>query len=182
MKKIGFLFAVSLLLLAACHPKAEWSVLKIDQMEQSLLASAQSGTVDSNSVNTLLRAYENFADRHTDHAKSPEFLLKAADFYRYMGKPLRSIVMYDKIYTNFPKYEKRPFALFLQGFVFENEVGNVDAAREKYHQFLQQYPDHKIAEDVRTSLRNLGKTPEQLVQEFMAQQQIDSLAVTQNAK
>jgi hypothetical protein len=72
--------------------------------------------------------------------------------------------------------------LFLQGFVFENEVGNVDAAREKYHQFLKQYPDHKIAEDVRTSLRNLGKTPEQLVQEFMAQQQMDSLMTTQNAK
>jgi len=182
MKKTGFLFIAALLLLAACHPKAEWSVLKIDQMEQTLLANAQRGNVDSNSVNTLLRAYEDFADRHNNHAKSPEFLLKAADFYRYMGKPLRSIVMYDKIYTNFPNYEKRPFALFLQGFVFENEVGNVDAAREKYHQFLKQYPDHKIAEDVRTSLRNLGKTPEQLVQEFMAQQQMDSLMTTHNAK
>jgi len=175
MRKSGLVVIALLLLLAACHPKADWSVVKIERMEQTLLNNAQQGRVDSMSVVRLLDAYENFADRHTNHAKSPEFLLKAADFYRYMGKPLRSIVMYDMIYTNFPNFEKRPFALFLQGFIFENEVHNIDAAREKYHQFLKQYPDHKIADDVRTSLRNLGKTPEQLVQEFMAQQQLDSL-------
>ena len=59
MKNTGLLFIAALLLLAACHPKAEWSVLKIDQMEQTLLANAQRGNVDSNSVNALLRAYED---------------------------------------------------------------------------------------------------------------------------
>jgi hypothetical protein len=59
-------------------------------------------------------------------------------------------------------------------------VGNPQAAKNLYEKFLQVYPAHPIAKDVQTTLNNLGKTPEQLIQEFQEKAKQDSLA--QSAK
>ena len=103
----------------------------------------------------------------------------AADFYRYMHKPLKSISIYEKIYERYPSVAKHPYALFLQGFIFENEVGNPQAAKLLYEKFLETYPNHAISNDVKATLSNLGKTPEQLVAEFEARAKTDSLSASE---
>lgn len=168
MKQLAVIAA--LIMFAACSPKKEWYTHKIAAAEESLLRSAQSGKVDTAAVNSLLAAYEKYADSHIGDTTGADYLFKAADFYRYLHKPLRSVRMYDKIYNHYPTYSKRAYALFLQGFIYENEVGNTTAARLKYQQFLDAYPNHPIANDVRTTLQLLGKTPEQLIKEFEARQ------------
>lgn len=166
----------ALLFLASCGAKMKWEADKISKQENALLEAAKGGKVDSTAVSNLLAAYEAFADKYPGDTTAANFLFKAADFYRYMGKPLKSIGIYEKIYNNYPDFEKRPYALFLQGFMFENEVGNVDAAKVKYEAFLKEFPEHSIAKDVKLTLENLGKTPEQLMAEFEAMQQADSAA------
>lgn len=172
MKKVVGIVVV-LVALAGCYPRAEWNTNKIAMLEKKVFEDAKNKVIDSAGVMSLLNAYESYAAENPKSAKAAEYLYKAADFYRALGKPLRSITLYQKIYENFP--EKRSTALFLQGFVFENEVGNLDNAQLKYHQFLKEYPNDPLANDVRLSLQNLGKTPEQLVQEFIAKQKLDSL-------
>lgn len=180
MKRIilGLLVALTLVL-GSCNAKREWDAKKVLQQEEKLLAEAKLGKVDTVGVNALLLAYEGYADKYPGDTTGANFLFKAADFYRYMRKPLRSISLYEKIYTNFPNYEKRPYALFLQGFMFENEVGNAQAAELKYKQFLKEYPNHEIAKDVQMSVDQLGKSPEQLMEEIMAAQKADSLSTSQ---
>jgi tetratricopeptide (TPR) repeat protein len=170
------LVTTALLFLASCGAKMKWEADKITTLEKALIEDAKKGKVDSAAVNRLLAAYEAFADKYPGDTTAANFLFKAADFYRYMQKPLKSIGIYEKIYNNYPHFEKRPYALFLQGFMFENEVGNVHAAKIKYEAFLKEFPDHPIAKDVKLTLENLGKTPEQLLAEFEARQQADSLA------
>lgn len=168
--------AAVLLLLASCGAKQKWEADKIKKQEDALIEAAKKGTLDSTGINSLLTAYEAFADKYPGDTTAANFLFKAADFYRYMRKPLKSVAMYEKIYNDYPNFEKRPYALFLQGFMFENEVGNVHAAKIKYEAFLKAYPNHPIAKDVKLTLDNLGKTPEQLLAEFEAMKQADSLA------
>lgn len=179
VKKLLHVFITTLLLITAgCYPKSNWSKVRIEALERNIVQAARSGSLDSLTIQTLLTEYENFADKNPSDPSGIEYLRKAADFYRYIGRPLRSITIYDKLYKNYPNYPYKAEMLFLQGFVFENEVRNTEAASVKYHVFLKEYPEHPLAKDVRISLQNLGKSPEQLVREFQEKAKQDSLQAT----
>lgn len=170
-----FVALVITLSLASCNPKQEWQKRAIENAEKGLMDSAKKGKVDTAAVNALLKDYEAYADNYPNDTTGANYLFKAADFYRYMHKPLRSIELYSKVYDKYPTAAKRPYALFLQGFIYENEVGNPHAAKNLYEKFLEVYPTHPISKDVRTTLNSLGKTPEQLIQEFQEKAKQDSL-------
>ncbi|MCW5908537.1 MAG: tetratricopeptide repeat protein [Chitinophagales bacterium] len=174
INRIVIVFAVIAFLLGSCSAKKKWEADKIKQQETALMEEAKKGKVDSLAVSKLLQAYETFAEKYPGDTIAANFLFKAADFYRYMQKPLKSIGIYEKIFDNYPDFEKRPYALFLQGFIYENEVGNIHNARLKYELFLKEFPQHPIAKDVEFTLKNLGKTPEQIMQEFEAAQKADA--------
>lgn len=165
-----------MVLFGACNPKQSWKRNAIDTAEKKLMEDAKSGKVDTAAVNSLLAEYESYSETYPSDTLGAAYLFKAADFYRYMRKPLKSIGVYEKIYERYPSIAKHPYALFLQGFIYENEVGNPHAAKVLYEKFLEKYPNHLMAKDVRTTLENLGKTPEELVAEFQARMQRDSLA------
>ncbi len=167
------------LLLGSCTANKKRDAENIEKQEKAMVEEAKQGKVDSVAVEKLLSSYETFADKYPGDTTAANFLFKAADFYRYMGKPLKSVGVYEKIYNNYPDFEKRPYALFLQGFIFENEINNKDAAKIKYEEFLKLYPDHPIAKDVKMTLENLGKSPEELMAEFEARQAQDSLESAQ---
>jgi tetratricopeptide (TPR) repeat protein len=166
---------LALVLLASCGNKKKFSE-QIDKEEKALMAEAKTGNVDTAKVSKLLADYDAYATKYPDDTTGANYLFKAADFYRYLKQPLRSEALYERIYNNYPKYDKRPYALFLQGFIYENEVNNPEAAKAKYQQFLKEYPDHAIAKDVQMTLDNVGKSPEQMMEEFNARQEQDSLA------
>lgn len=166
MKKV-MIAAMALCALYSCKPAMErWVGNRINTKEDYIMAEAKKGKIDTAGVEQLLRMYEDFAASYPDNPKSVDYLYKAADFYRSMDKPLKSITIYQRIYENYPKSDKRAYALFLQGFIFENQVHNMDNARLKYTQFLREYPDNPMARDVQITLMNLGKTPEEMVAEF----------------
>lgn len=173
MKKIfGLLAAVALL--ASCTPKRAWQKKAIDDREKTVMDAARHGKIDTAGLKQLLVAYDAFVTAFPDDTNSANYLFKEADFYRYMHNPQKSIVIYSNIYNNYPHYFKRPYSLFLQGFIYENEIHNLDSARAKYESFLSAYPTHPIAKDVRLTLASLGKTPEQIIAEFEARQKNDS--------
>jgi tetratricopeptide (TPR) repeat protein len=169
---IAFVF---ILLLASCNPNQAWKKHKIDSKEKSIMEEAKKGKIDTIGLKELLVAYDAYVTAFPTDSGSANYLFKEADFYRYMHKPVRSIQIYARIYDDYPQYFKRPYALFLQGFIYENEIRNLDSARVKYESFLTIYPNHPIAKDVRITLSNMGKTPEQLIHEFEEKQKADSL-------
>ena len=178
MNKLLLASILIMLSLASCNPKQAWQKRNIDNEEKALMEGAKNGKVDTTGVNNLLKDYEAYAENYPADTNGANYLFKAADFYRYMHKPLRSIELYSKVYDKYPTVAKRPYALFLQGFIYENEVGNSQAAKNLYEKFLEVYPTHPIAKDVRATVNNLGKTPEQLIQEFQEKAIQDSLTQT----
>jgi hypothetical protein len=54
----------------------------------------------------------------------------------------------------------------MAAFTYENTLGNIGKANEFYTKFLDKYPDHELADDARTAIKFLGKSPEEMVREF----------------
>jgi outer membrane protein assembly factor BamD (BamD/ComL family) len=94
------------------------------------------------------------------------------------------VEFYGKFIHQFPNHRNAPYALFLQGLIYENQAGDPMKARPYYEAFLKAYPDHPIAGDVSFSLENLGKTPEEIIMGFdsTAQHRDTSAMMTESAK
>jgi TolA-binding protein len=58
--------------------------------------------------------------------------------------------------TTFPDSEKAPFSIFMQGYIYANELINHDSASVLYRKFIDLYPDHEMLESVKFELKYLG--------------------------
>lgn len=171
-----FLFTTAWLLFSftSCTPSKEKIQENIKQAEAALFGSGQM-KLDEKKANLLIENYQQFVDNYPKDSLSPEYLFKQADLYRGLKQADKSIAVYDHIIKNYPTYSKTPYSLFLKGFTYENEKNDIINAAKTYQQFLKEYPTHELADDVSFSLRNLGKSPEELIKQF-EQMQKDTTA------
>ena len=65
------------------------------------------------------------------------------------------------------------FALFFQGFTYENDLQQAGLARTYYERFIEKYPTHLLLPTVQASLSNLSESPEDLIKKFRKQWMID---------
>lgn len=151
-------------LFAACGSRHKRAVENITKLENEI--SAKAGKPDTARVNELSNAYRDFAVRHTTDSLAPVYLLRAGGLFMNVGNALKAVESLEQVTEKYGSSVQAPQALFLEGFIFENMLGNLSKARELYSQFLIRYPQNDLADDARSSLNNLGKTPEQLVHEF----------------
>ncbi|MFA5195519.1 MAG: tetratricopeptide repeat protein, partial [Bacteroidales bacterium] len=133
---------------------------------------------DKTKVEELITLYKKFAEEFSDDSLAPEYLYKGATLLMNSEQNDEAINLLDRIFKDYPSFNKLPEALFLKAFIYENNIKNINKAREAYKDFLNKYPDSDLADDAKISLENLGKTPEQIIKEFeqKMKQQEDSLA------
>ncbi len=166
---------VTIITLASCNPQQAWRRHAITSKENIIGEKAKKGKVDTLGIKDLFSAYDAYVAAYPTDTNGANYLFRKADFCTYMRNPAKSIEIYRYIYSNYPDY-KQAYALFMQGFTYENELHNRDSAKAKYELFLVNYPNHPFAKDVRSTLANIDKTPDQLIAEFEARQKADSLA------
>ncbi len=152
------------LLAAACQSPKQKAIDNIQQMENELFG--EDGTLDRTRVDDLINVYINYADTYPDDTLAPAYLFKAGDIAMNTNRANQAITCYSSIIDKYPEYPKLPEALFLEAYVYENNLGRLDKARSLYEEFLSKYPDNEFADDARVSLKYLGKTPEELIEIF----------------
>ncbi len=138
----------------------------IDKSEKALYGENNEFRFDEVKAQDCVAAYLAYCEKFGDREDAPDYMFKAADLLRALRKPGDALVYYEKICTDFPDYPKVPHSVFLQGFVYENDLADLDKAREKYEAFLEKYPEHDLADDVQFSLKYLGKSPEEIIKQF----------------
>lgn len=169
MKAIKFLIAMmaGAILISACsNPQADKKA-EIEALENGLF-SDETKMVDRAKANELIKLYVAYADEFPGDAENPEMLFKAGDMAMNLNQGRTAIEIFDRVMENYPDYEKTPQCLFLKGYIYENNLGNLEMARKIYEEFLQKYPEDKFADDAKISIQNLGKSPEELIKEFEA--------------
>lgn len=139
-------------LLIGCKPKPEDYVGK--------------ATVHINNKNFALaiEEYEKLIADHPDSPQAEEGAFMIASLYqnelRDVGK---AVDAYARFAEQYPKANKAPTALFLVGFLCNDELKDLDRARKAYEKFIALYPQHEMADDAQFELKNLGKSPEELL-------------------
>ena len=157
-----------LLLLAAvmfsCGEKM--SVEKINELESKVFAKGAVLTAEN--VIQLVDAYVLFAEQNPNDQQTPDFLFKALDVAVGVNAedPQKAIDIANILIEKYPDFEMTPMAMFIKGFVYENMIGDLQNAEMTYRQFIERYPNNPMVEDVKSTLENLGLTPEELIRKF----------------
>ncbi len=146
---------------------------QIATLEKEIFSETEQ-SVNLDKTAQLVDTYVAFADTWPSEEKAPEYLFNAGNVAMNLLDPEKAITLFDRIMKSYPAYEKIPQCLFLKAFIFENQLNQLGKAEMLYREFLQNYPDHEFADDAELSLKNLGKTPEELLQQFEMTTTMDS--------
>lgn len=142
-------------------------LLREAQKTDSILL--KSNSVNANLAEQAINAFNNFASACKDDSLAPVFLVKAGQIAQSVGKFQQSQVLLQKCADEFPKFRNRGAALFLLAQVYDDAsmLNNELEAKKIYEQIIKEYPNTAWDRDAKACIKNLGKTDEQLVQEFL---------------
>ncbi len=109
---------------------------------------------------------ESYALVYSNDTLSADYLFKAAEITRALKSYGKTISLYDWITTYYPNHKHAPMALFLKGFLLENDLKNPDKAKEIYQSFIDRYPNNAMVNDVKFLISNIGKSDKQIIDEI----------------
>ena len=181
MKRLVLFVFVATMFLAACNSSEEkpeekkeskQTVLtkselldKIDQNEKSLF-SEKSARINKKSALELVEAYQQFANRFPKDTLTPEYLFKASDISMNLGRPQVTVNIFNRLISNYPDFNKISTCYFLRAFVYDDQLKDYVKAEKYYKEFLEKYPESEFADDAQMLMKNMGKSPEQLIKDF----------------
>jgi Tetratricopeptide repeat len=137
---------------------------KIATLEKQLFDSSSSFNQEKTAE--LMQSYLKYTSVFISDPKVPEYLFKAAGIARTVKLPTRSIELYTQIIKDYPEYEKKPEAMFLIAFVYDNDLNNKEMAKSGYKNFMSKFPDNQLSVDAKERLKTIDMTDEELIKMF----------------
>ncbi len=134
--------------------------------QKSLIFDEQSNSFNKQATMSYVNLCELYGAANPDKEESPNYLFQAAEMSRTLNQYNRAISIYDKIYAQFPDFDKAPQALFLKAFTLDNDLKQYDEARSVYEDFLAKHPEDPFADDTQFLLEKLGKTDDEIIKDF----------------
>ncbi len=138
---------------------------EIDKLEAKL-RKAKNIKDEMPAAQELVKLSETFGKKYPLHKKSPDVLFKGGDVARGIGNYGKAVQLWGQVWRNYPDYGRAPDAVFMQAFTFENNLSDLENAKKYYRRVIEDYPEHPLHEQALTALKNLGKSPEELIREF----------------
>ncbi|MEQ1743795.1 MAG: tetratricopeptide repeat protein [Saprospiraceae bacterium] len=124
---------------------------------------------DKTKAALFLQLSEGYATlvQTVDPNKFVELNLKAAGLAKTVGEPNTALRFYYNVADKTPTHAKAPTALFMMGFIYENDLRDIASAKSTYEDFLKRYPnDPDYVDDAQNALRYLGMSPEEIIKQF----------------
>ena len=169
MKKILFV-VLGTALLAACGNKNKDDVASlplsqkalndsINMLDSLMYTDIQFDTIKSNKMIGWCLEY---ASRFSEDSLAPVYMQKAAMIQMNNGDFEQAVATLDSIIELYPGFENVADCHFLKGQAYEQNQ-QYDLARKTYTDFVNEYPDHVLASDIRKTLDRsmVGMTPEE---------------------
>ena len=142
-------------------------IQQIDSMEKILYAHPDSGFNKDAALKTV-NVYSNMVKDYPLTSLAPDYLFKAGEISSSLNNSKEAIGFFKNAYDNYPDFKKSAYCLFLQAFIYENQLHQLGEAEQLYREVIKKFPTEKIAQDAEASIANLGKTDEELIKEFEA--------------
>lgn len=122
--------------------------------------------LDPIKADMAITSYSEFIEKFPDDSLTPDFLFKAGEVATANLQYKQAVGYYKGLATRFPDYKYKEEAWYLQAHIWDNFLNNDDSARVIYEAVIQKFPSSHYAQDAKAAIQNLGKTDEQLIEEF----------------
>ncbi|RLD62386.1 MAG: hypothetical protein DRJ01_06205 [Bacteroidetes bacterium] len=140
-------------------------ISKIKELETQIY-NESTNSINKKAVTDLLDAYSNFVKNFANDSLAPEYLFKAGEIAMNTHMGTQSVFYFNKLQNNYPTYKKIPYCIFLQAFVYDSQLKKYDKAKEYYNLFITKYPNNELVKDAKASIKNLGKSLDEIIKEF----------------
>lgn len=137
-----------------------------EQIQKIIEDLKESNGIDKERVKELIENIDLFAKENVDNKNTPKHLELKAKYLGALGKNKKALEVYNIIYSKYSDYENSSDALFMMAFIYENNVGDKEKAKEYYQKYLTEFPSSDFAKDAKFSIDNIDKTPEELMEMF----------------
>lgn len=169
---IALLFASSAYLLSCNNDKkentqdaAQKAMLLIDSVEKRMAEHRNEG-LNYQTALFAVKVFDEFVSRYPENPKSPDLLFKAGEISANIKLPQPALNYFQRYLKKYPKGDKAAPSLFMQAFIYEEQLNDTANARKLYSKVIEEYPGTRMAQDASASIQNLGKSPEELIREF----------------
>jgi len=169
MKNYKFiLFIITILVFSSCKQQSERDIAveNILEMETRLYGDTIITEIDPTTASNMIQAYISFAENFKEDSLAPEYLYKAADISMNMNQGSQAILYLENLKLKYPDYKNIPVCLFLQAFIYEDQLKDYKTAESLYNQFMEKYPNHELYDDAESSVNNMGKSLEEIIESF----------------
>jgi tetratricopeptide (TPR) repeat protein len=111
-----------------------------------------------------IKTYEKLVKKYPKSPLCIESIYRIANIYTSGLQDYPSAVAaYERIVQNYPDSTARAAqAQFMIGFIYNNYVQDTTKAGIAYRTFLQKFPTHDLADDVKWELQYLGKSIDEI--------------------
>lgn len=167
-------YTIILLLLSLFFSCADPKAALQKEIEKLTLEMQAEDFPSSENMNQIVVLYDQYIQNYPLDASTINYMELKAKYLAANKNYKGAVQAYEDILETFPKGNRKADALFMQAFLYQNNLADPATAKEKYQLFLEQYPDHELADDVRFTLENLYLSDEELLQKLL-QLQGDSL-------
>jgi len=137
---------------------------QIAQSEKNVLLS--NGTIINDSAERLIERYQTYQQNWPADSISSDYLFKAIDLSINLPRTNESLKLISTFLKSYPENYHAGVALFLEGFIYDQQIGDTARAWQSYEKLLKTYPEHDFADDAKSALSFLGKSPEDMIRAF----------------
>ncbi|MFA7419422.1 MAG: tetratricopeptide repeat protein [Melioribacteraceae bacterium] len=161
MKKIFPALLIALIMITACNSNKDMETF-----------NAAEKKYNDKKYSEALIDYKLVIEEYSSSDYAAKSLMRVGSMYQMFLVPnvqsdesnKKAVEYYRDLYKNFPKSEEAPKALFMSGFILANNLNKLDEAKMTYQTFLDKFPKHELAPQIKIELENLGKTPEEILE------------------
>lgn len=139
----------------------------IDSLEKKMY-SARTASMDMATASFAMRSYDDYATTFPNDSISANYLFKAGELANSMQYAQPALNYFKRLNKRYPTYENTSYSLLMQGIIYQDLLNDTANARLMYATVMKQFAGLQVAKDAEASIKNLGKTPEQLIKEFEA--------------
>lgn len=164
----GVVALVALGLLAGCSKPSADESFRAGEQAQAQAEQSLGNTPEA--VDSLFRIaighYEQVVENHPDDQLAESALFRIGELHNNGTRNFHeAIATYRRFLSAYPESPKAPVSLFMIAFLSNNELHDLNAASTAYREFLSRYPNHELAASAKGELDNLGKSPEQIIEQ-----------------
>ncbi len=144
-------------------PPRDQYIAQIKKLEMEMHKSHE---INNETSILAIKAYSDYAMFFPKDSLAPDCLFKAGQIATAAKKYKQALALYQSITSKYPDFKYASESLYLQGFLLDNFMNDDAGAKIIYEEIIAKYPNTTLARDSQAAINNLGKTDEQIIEEF----------------